>query len=135
MSSSNMTPTMQLDLRRTVLKCRPFARIHKNKKPGYVYVNLATLEPLCTQARDVVGAQAQRQPLLKERGTFRNIRKAITIVLLPMRAKTIRATCKRHWECVDNFKLHKFKWESPRGDGMGRRFRKSCLLSSKITFL
>ncbi len=81
-----------------------------------MHVNLATLEPLCAQARDVVSARALCQPLRKQQITVRKLPKVTTLVLLRIRAKTVRATYKRHWECIANLKPLKFEWESPEGD-------------------
>ncbi len=81
-----------------------------------MYVNPATLQPLCAQPRDIVGVRALRQPLRKKQITVRNLHQVTTLVLLGMRAKTVRATYKRHWKYIANLKPRKFLWDSPEGD-------------------
>ncbi len=48
--------------------------------------------------------------------------------MLRMRAKTVRTTYKRHWECIANLKPRKFEWESPEGNGDAAS-RQEALLS------
>ncbi len=92
---------------RNALKRKPLARIRKKKKLAYMYVNPATLAPLYVQARDVVSVRALRQPLREEQISVRSLPKVTTLVLLGVRAKTVRTTYKRHWECIANLKPRK----------------------------
>ncbi len=91
------------------LKRKHLKWIQKTKKPAYMYVDPVTLQPLSAQARDVVGARAHRQPQRKERITVRNLSQVTTLVLLRMRARTVQATYKRHWEYIANIKPRKFQ--------------------------
>lgn len=114
---SNVVFTMEPVLRRDALKRRPTARIRKNKKPDYMYVDPVTLKPLGAQAHGIQRARALRMPLSKEQITLENVKSVTTLMLLRLRAKTVRATYKRSWECLKNVKPRKFDWTSPEGDG------------------
>ena len=82
-----------------------------------MYVDPATLQPLGAQTHRNERAQARRLPLLKEEITLDNIENKTTLVLLRLRAKTVRATYKRYWECLENLKPQQFEWVTPKGDG------------------
>ncbi len=90
---------MQPYLHHAALKRKPIAQIRENKKPTYMYVDSATLLPLGAQARGAKSAQARRIPKLKEVLDPTNVHTTTTLVLLRLRAKTVRATYKRYWEC------------------------------------
>ncbi len=92
-------------------------RIRKNKRSDYIYVDPATLQPFGAQAHGSERSQARRLPLLKEKITLDNIENVTTLVLLRLRAKTVRATYKRYWECFENVKPQDFEWVTPEGDG------------------
>ena len=77
--------------RRTVLT-KPRARIRRNAKPAYQYVDPITLKPLGAQARGTASAQAQLLALPKELSTPENVGHVTTLVLLRLREKTVRAT-------------------------------------------
>ena len=106
----------------------PAGRIRKNAKPAHFYVDPVTLAPLSAQARGHTSARAQKLVLPKEKITIENVKDVTTLVLLRLRAKTVRATYKRHWECLRNIKPRKFEWTSPEGDGDASS-RQEALLS------
>ena len=45
-----------------------------------------------------------------------NLSTVTSLALLRERAKSVRASYKRHWEALNNIKPQKFDWESPEGD-------------------
>ncbi len=110
------TMSMQPYPHRPALKRKPIAHIRKNKKTAFLYADPATLRPLGAQARDVSCARARRIPILKEQIIVRNFKNVKTLVLLRTRAKIVRDTYKRNWECIVNLKPRKFLWASTIGD-------------------
>ncbi len=75
-----------------------------------MYVDPATLETLdSARTGNNAHARAQRLVLLTEQVTMNNIDRVAKSVLLRLRAKIMCATCKRHWECMENLKPRTFE--------------------------
>ncbi len=84
-----------------------------------MYVYLMTLQPQSAQAQDEDSAQGhlRRQSRPKEDITVHDLSAVTTLKLLRLRAKTLRATFKRYWECMENIKPRKFGWDTSEGNG------------------
>ena len=101
-------------------------RIQRNRRPSYAYVDPASLRPLNAmqieyqhrnraEAQRAASARARNYytPLAKEDTTPHNVRNATTLMLLRMRARTVRAQYKRHWEVLKDLKPEQFVFKTP----------------------
>ena len=77
--------------RRRTVRTKPRLRIRRNTKSAYQYVDPVTLKPLGSQARVTKSAQAQLLALPKELFLPENVGRVTTLVLLRLRAGTVRA--------------------------------------------
>ena len=110
------TPTVMQTTFRCDPKRKPLVCIKKNAEPSYLYVDATTLSPLDAHAHAGDCARARIIPP-KEKRIPENVSSVISSVVLRLRAKTVRATYKRQWACLEALKPRKFEWQSPEVEG------------------